>query len=1080
MTRCLAPLRPQLDELDQQGAVRADAVPDSRSPQQRLEDVYGQFEAAIMDVFELVVGYKQPAPNGHSPVPWWTQEVADAYEERNDAYEQLNNSDDADIEQASETAAEKRLRFEEALHSAKQYAGQQLAALVMDRDSKVRHAALRRYTPSTISPLTGIVDEQGVMPVTHVHSLNNLRDAFIRSSIPPPLDPTSPMAGPMPGPTSDPQTDPDAWARYDPPDPREAEQAALAARAAQAANEANSDTWVFTAAEVAVQTRRRTKKTAAGPDAILPLFLAYGGTALYAALASIFNYSWRHSVTPQAWREANVTALYKGKGSRSDPLSYRPISVTSGIVRTFEHVIHNRLAVSVGPQLARSQFGFRANHSTSDAILQLLTSLQYLCNQTGSCADNSAEPDSNGERGAKQARRNRKLRCGALFLDIQKAFDRVDHHILLARLHNIGVRGASWRWIRSFLTDRRVRCVDNQHESGWRPVEYGVPQGCVLSPLLFLVFINGLVTRIEASPDCSLISAILYADDGVLGPKLKACRDKLKFDYNGRVDVLEAEYGRQLKAAAELLDAWCTASRMRFGQEKTQVVIFNRGDKRTRTHTNFTEVQLCGYTVAIADDYEYLGLTLSHDLQWKKHTTRMRAKARAAATRVTNAAVNARPPQPAIVRELVRSCIIPAYDYAIEYWGGGLTKAERTSLQAAAARPLRAALGLPSTTHQHSTLWGYGVPGLRTHIQHKQLQHLRRLARLQTSHPDHPTVALYRLLNEELLEEHHRQLNSKAAGAVPTALYLLTALLPHTLDQPPAGLPHHPSPSEYWERVDAAWRWSAPDNDGLGGVSSRHREQQRAVWTAGLAALRDPAIHERLHATRRAAARREWESTHMPQDQAGRNALSATQLASCTAAPIRHCAPVEDDTPHPTRPPLHFLHRHHMADARHDELVRRARLLYDRSYTAAARLRFPSPTEVAITTARCTHGTCTENETVGHILVRCPRHEQERQQLRDVVQRCRLPLNFRTILNPPANQGKAAYRALYAATNAFLNSTAATRAQLGLPSLDTRPAPPPPPHLAAQPAGPSTGARRRALRQAALAAPAAPAPLDTG
>ena len=314
---------------------------------------------------------------------------------------------------------------------------------------------------------------------------------------------------------------------------------------------------------------------------------------------------------------------------------------------------------------------------------------------------------------------------------------------------------------------------------------------------------------------------------------------------------------------------------------------------------------------------------------------------------------------------------------------------------------------------------------------------------------------------------------------MPTAVYLLTALLPHTLAQPPDGLPHHPSPSSYKARIEAAWRWSAPDDNGAGGVSDRHREQQRQVWEAELATLRDPVIHERLHDVRREAARREWRGTHMPHGQAERTALSATERASRSTAPITRCTPAQDDTPHPTRPPLHFLHHRHIADARHDELVRRARLLYDRSYTAATRFRFPSQAMAATTSARCTNGTCTEDETVEHLLLHCPRHRQERRQLRSTLRLCHLPLGLRTILNPPANKGEAAYRTLFTATSTFLSSVAATRAQLGLPPLDTRPVLPLPPHAAAQPASP-VRARRRALRRAALAACAAPAPLDTG
>ena len=127
------------------------------------------------------------------------------------------------------------------------------------------------------------------MPADHAQSLNNLNAAFLPQQRAPTTRPNQPMSGPSPGPASDPLADP-LWKQFDPPGSDEQQ-----AEAARVADTANSDAWTFTAAQVAVQTRSRTKKTSAGPDAILPLFLAHSGEALYSALATVFNFSWRHS-----------------------------------------------------------------------------------------------------------------------------------------------------------------------------------------------------------------------------------------------------------------------------------------------------------------------------------------------------------------------------------------------------------------------------------------------------------------------------------------------------------------------------------------------------------------------------------------------------------------------------------------------------------------------------------------------------------------------------------------------------------------------------------------------------------------
>ena len=102
-----------------------------------------------------------------------------------------------------------------------------------------------------------------------------------------------------------------------------------------------SDEWTFTPAAVEEQCTFQHTNSAPGCDAFLPILLKHAGKSLYAALSNLFTYSWRHAVLPQQWTEANVMALYKGKGARSQPASYRPISMTSIIIRTFEHLIHN-------------------------------------------------------------------------------------------------------------------------------------------------------------------------------------------------------------------------------------------------------------------------------------------------------------------------------------------------------------------------------------------------------------------------------------------------------------------------------------------------------------------------------------------------------------------------------------------------------------------------------------------------------------------------------------------------------------------------------------------------------------------
>ncbi len=1135
MRHHIDPLGPLLATLDQRPSVQRRTTQQAHS---KMEEVYQRLEAAILVACKEAVGYKRTTAGGLRQAAWWTREVDELHSRLTAAKQRRVAHPDDTTVQREVTYLQREWRRTTA--EAKQQASEQRATRVMDPSSKLRYATLRTYRKSPFTPLTGIIDSTGAMPTSHTQSLDNLSRAFIDSSVPPPPPPAvQPTVH-----SSPPAPDID-----------------------------DSDGWTFTAQEVEEQTKRRTCKTSAGPDAVLPLFLRYGGKALWCALAVVFNYSWRHSVTPQAWREANVTALYKGKGSRGNPMSYRPISVTSGIARTFEHLIHTRLVPLVAPQLSPSQFGFRAHHSTSDAIMQLLTPLQYLTGLT-----NQPKPDKAGRRatntssssrravgGRASGRRvqerdgeHRKLRTAALFLDIQKAFDRVDHDILLDRLHHIGVRHAALRWVRCFLTDRRMRCVDNQRESNWQAVQHGVPQGCVLSPLLFLVFINDLVLTLDKQADCQLISPTFYADDGVLGPHLGRCRDRWK-KLKQRVGGFERVYADHLKAAARHLDEWCVRSRMRFGQEKTRVVVFNRSE-----HTDnklFSGISLCGYQVAITNRYEYLGLTLSDDLTWHAHADSKLKAVRAAASRVTAVALGARPVQPAVVRELVRACVVPAFDYGIEFWGNGLPDATIRAFQAAVAKPLRAALGLPTTAHQHTVLWGCGVEAFATHVQHKQLLHLRRVSRLLQHDPQHPTCALYHYSHSRLHDEHGRLLGVHAT--LPLPVFLLNALLPFvdltdspacpgpSLKQPGPALPAH------WnDRRRVAEEWAKAGYTG-GGDGQRFQDKRREfAWTALTTLHRpnqpaqdrhDPAdldmvahepipppppttlssphidavdVHQlpplhrsmpmaqpnnhtpssgqpRLIASalqphsplttvrptqpprktldpiRRVcseAARQQWNESHMPATPQERAALTSTELVRRTTAPITRCAA---DNASSSTLPLPFLHSRYAAPLRHHDLVRRVRLLYNRSNTATVSHRFPSATAAATLTAsstRCTDRRCTtahRDESIDHLLLECPRYQPARTRLEEQLARHDLPLTLANILNPP-ERGRREYITLYRHTSGFLASVHTTRQQLNLPDLDGCPRHH---HRSPRPVSATT---------APLVAVAAPLPLDTG
>ena len=238
----------------------------------------------------------------------------------------------------------------------------------------------------------------------------------------------------------------------------------------------------------------------AGPDQIHPRVLKEIAHQIAKPLARIYQLSVSSGVVPCQWKLANVVPIFK-KGSRSSPENYRPVSLTSVLSKLLEKLISKSLMehLLVNNIIPKQQHGFLKGKSTATNLLESLSVWIEM--------------------------QEHNVPLDVIYLDYSKAFDTVPHRRLVKKLESVGIRGKLLSWIEHFLVGRKQRVVVNGVMSEWIEVLSGVPQGSVLGPLLFLIFVSEIPGLVE-----NFIS--LFADDTKLygrncGPSLQTDLTKL-------------------------------------------------------------------------------------------------------------------------------------------------------------------------------------------------------------------------------------------------------------------------------------------------------------------------------------------------------------------------------------------------------------------------------------------------------------------------------------------------------------------------------------------------------------------------
>ena len=262
-----------------------------------------------------------------------------------------------------------------------------------------------------------------------------------------------------------------------------------------------------------------------GPDSIHPIFLKNCSAALSEPLAIIFNESLALGRFPTQWKSYSVRPIFK-KGIRSDVENYRCIAKLPTIAKFFEKLITIKLTGLIGHHIVPEQHGFTKHRSPTTNLMEFV---HYIIRKGG--------------------------QVDVLYTDFKKAFDKVNHQILIKKMNDLGLPQNLIYWIKSYLTDRRQFVDYNGKHSSEFVVNSGVPQGSHLGPLLFLIFINDIVANLGSEVFISL-----YADDLKIAVAVNTVADTIK-----------------LQTAINKLEKWCNANDLHLNLDKCSVLsISNR------------------------------------------------------------------------------------------------------------------------------------------------------------------------------------------------------------------------------------------------------------------------------------------------------------------------------------------------------------------------------------------------------------------------------------------------------------------------------------------------------------------------
>lgn len=345
-------------------------------------------------------------------------------------------------------------------------------------------------------------------------------------------------------------------------------------------NNTQLDFKLFTIDELNNAIKELNNKVTTGVDNISNLLIKRTPINFRLKLLHLFNQSVSQKKLPVEWKKAIITMIPKKQNELNNPKNYRPISLNSCIAKLCERLIANRIRTFLKQKkiMIKQQSGFRHNRQTKDNILHMLQKIQ------------------------ETFARKKKIIC--LFFDISQAFDKVWHDGLLKKIIDIKLPNYIIFWLANYLEGRSFCVKIEEYRTCYYPIKSGVPQGAVLSPLLFSLYINDVPIQNNKNKNYSL----LFADD---------LATYFIYKKTGNINKL-------IKSYIKKLENWLNLWRLNIQSKKCNYMVFNKNNNR-KFNEDFT-IEMYNETIPACENFKFLGITFDQGLTFREHVNTIKKK----------------------------------------------------------------------------------------------------------------------------------------------------------------------------------------------------------------------------------------------------------------------------------------------------------------------------------------------------------------------------------------------------------------------------------------------------------------------